>query len=214
MMGLTFERVKKAIAAVWRVLVAASVIIALVPVAALIWSQWHWLRGEVLTAEVQVWHLFLAVGLEAAGAAVFVVWWTRRVSPKANASRQRVRFPREIDDLGVKWPVLAVESLNSRTITHFEVGRPMCPKCRTPLALVVTVVTLDDEREEHTVLPLEEKQANVLAANQMVFECSNDGSRYDLRASRCGMRDAKEFVNDLAMGRYRNALAAARGSDS
>jgi len=209
MLRPAFERVKRAIGAVWRLVVAASVIIALVPVAALIWSQWHWLRDEVLTTEVEVWHLFLAIGLEAAAAAAFVVWWTRRFSPKANTSRQRIRFPREISYLGVKWPVLAVESLNSRTITHFEVGRPMCPKCRTPLALVVTV-----QQEQDVVLPLDGKTANVLAAHQMVLECPNDGSRHDLRVSRCGMREAKEFVNDLAMGQYRNALAAPRGSGS
>jgi hypothetical protein len=208
MLRATFERVKKGVAAVWQLLVVASVIVALIPVAA--WSQWQWLR-EVLSTEVKVWHLLLAMGFEAVAVAAFVVWWTRRLSPQANTARQRVRFPREISYLGVKWPVLAVESLNSRTITHFQVGRPMCPECRTPLALVVTVANLDDDKEQDIVLPLDDKGSSALASHQMILQCPNDRTRFDLRGHGCGMREAKEFVNDLAMGQYRNALAAAKG---
>jgi hypothetical protein len=78
------------------------------------------------------------------------------------------------------------------------------------LALVVPAG--DDEAEEDIVLPLDDDLANVLVAERMVFECPNDGLRHDLRAHGCGMRTAKDFVNDLAMGSYRTALVAARSA--
>jgi len=171
-------------------------------------AVWFWLRDpaeDFLTSDTKVWHLVLAVGAETLVAAV-IGWWALRRFMARDAAGRASLAPTEIDYLGVKWPVVVAGYSNVPLSTHFKVGGPMCPKCRTPLSMLAT----DNGETEDLVLPLDDELADKLGAKRMLFLCSNDGARYDLREHGWSMHVAKQFVNDRAMGQYRTAQVSAR----
>jgi hypothetical protein len=51
-----------------------------------------------------------------------------------------------------------------------------------------------------------------IQASDMTFECPKDKATYDLREYRWGMGGLVKFVSDIALGQYRAAQAASRGS--
>ena len=194
----------------WQGVSIILAVVALVGLGALAsaWSSFRDALSDFLNADLEVWHLLIVLVVELVAAAVMGMRAFRQLSAPDGRGRKSL-YPREIDYLGVKWSVLAVESSSSRTITHFKVGRPMCPKHRSTLSMVATAG--DDDAEEDVVIPLDDALGDMLGAQRMFFECPNDGARYDLRGAALGMQTAKDFVNDLAMGQHRTILAEAGG---
>ena len=176
-------------------------------------AVWFWLRDpaeDFLTSDAKVWHLVLAVVAETLAAGV-ITWWARHRFMAREATGRASLAPTEINYLGVKWPVAVAGYSNVPLSTHFKVGGPMCPTCRTPLSMLATD---NGETEGYVRLPLEDELADALVAKRMLFVCSNDGARYDLREHGCSMYVVKQFVNDQAMGQYRTAQAAARAQNA
>jgi len=219
------ERLKGVSSTVWRIAVALGVISGVI--AFVTWATGVWppvenavsdLLGHVedfANIDVEMWHILLVVTAEVLVAVALGVWAFRRfavhevreVEETGNEGDRPDLYLREIDYLDVKWPVLAVESLSSRTIVHFNVGIPMCPKHRSTLGMVAIT---GDDTEEDIVVPLDDDLGDVLTAQRMVFQCPDDGKRFDLRERGMAMQAAKDFVNAQAMGRHRTALANAK----
>lgn len=166
-------------------------------------AAWLWLRDPaqgLLTDGVKVWHMLLAVAAEALIVALFGAWALRRATAREATARSSLA-PEEIDYLDVKWPV-AVADLNSPLSTHFAVGKPMCPKCRSTLSRLIAT----GSDEIGISLPDDWQQ---IREHQMLFRCPTDYSDYDLTSEYYDMADIIAFVNDCAMGAYRSAQAAA-----
>jgi len=194
--------------------VVLSIVVGLV--VALPVSVWLWLRdpandvldalSDFLDIDAKVWHIVLAISLATIAVGAFDAWYKRQPSLPTQAPRsKKPAYPTEIDYLGVKWPVSLVEYINSPLSTYFKVGKPVCLKCRTPLGLVVNA---GEEDEGDEVISLSDDLADVLGSVRLVFKCSTDEARYDLREHGQSMYDARAFVNDRAMGLYRTAVAA------
>lgn len=190
----------------WRVLFLLVTLVGLGGIT----SVWLWARGpagnvldalaDSLNAELNLWQGLIFTFVVAAGLGI-VVWWrrgsTRPISPI---------YSDEILYGGVLWPVRAGPLDSTNHVTRFDVGKPMCPKCRTPLSLL----GVDEHGNiyDDVVIPLSETQIDDLKAQRMVFYCPHDHTDYDLRDAEMPMGWLKRVVSDLAMGQHRSARAA------
>ena len=183
----------------WKIPSLVAAIIAIVGgVAALI----VWARGalsDFFTADLEVWHLLLALGAEATVGIVVAVWRVRRsASRESPAPRKVVPYPEEVEHLGVIWPISTM--IVGGTTPEFNADKPACPRDRSTLGLAVDDVTL----------PLDEDW-EYLGANDMRFRCFKDGKTYDLTEHKRAMNTALAIVQSLAEGQYRTTLARVRG---
>ncbi len=147
--------------------------------------------SDFLTADLKVWHLLVAVGVLVVGG--FIIMRLRRTG----SPPEGVRWPREIDRYGVKWPITAARVGGE---LEFEAGRPKCFECRTPLGRDL------GEGDEPLPIPGAWKD---LPTKAMTFRCPKDGLAYDLTKYGIPMWWAVKNVEGDATGKYDTALRGA-----
>lgn len=115
----------------WRL---PSFIAAIVTVAVAGGAVWVWFReqaGDVLTTEVAVWRVLVAVGgvlvLTVAGLWALVAGDHAVVISSSRSSPAKPDRPREIEHFGVKWPIDWPYGSSA------SVGKPTCPLDRSTL---------------------------------------------------------------------------------
>ena len=156
-----------------------------------------WLRdalSDFLTANVEVWHLLVAVGtLIVVG--LIVMRLRRSGSTQERVSRRRYA-PKEIKKYDVIW-LITVRWYDE---PEFQAGRPRCLKCRTALGLDF------GEGTEPFSLPKDWKD---MLSKGMTFRCPRDGLAYDLTKYNRPMLLMTKNVEDQAEGEYVTALREA-----
>ena len=167
-----------------------------------------WFRdagSDLLAANVEIWHLLLALTGEGMAVLAGVIWLRRQgTGPKASIWSY---CPREIDHFGVLWPITTVHDGHSPTA--FKVGKPICPKDRSILGWVIEME--DTDFHVHAVSPLPDWWEKI-DADLMRFHCFKDGAEYDLTTHKFGMAATRDIVQNLAWGEYRQSEAEARGN--
>lgn len=158
---------------------------------------------DLLTADVQVWHLLLAVAVVGVVGVLATRHLYRTTSAESPVETLAVPYPQEVKHFGVIWPI--------RTVLHggtprFRPDKPACPKDRTTLGMAVE----DAATGKNVLVPLGDWW-NKLVRDQMRFGCFKDGTIYDLTESGYGMERAIEIVVGQAEGEYRTTLARVRG---
>jgi hypothetical protein len=176
--------------------VVGVAVIVLASAAEVAWSG----PTDILREKVRVWQavvavgglvLVLLIGLVLTGQALTI---GPAQSPRTFS---REDYPREIEHFGVKWPIYWLRE------GGLSVGQPMCPKDRTPLAMLMKLNEGEDN-EQKIVAPM----GNVWKSfdvTGMRFECSKCGAEYDLRSFGYRATAAMELVEDQAWGEYRTA---------
>jgi len=187
----------------WKIPSFVAALIAIVGgvVAVAVWASDA--LADFLTADVEVWHLLLAIGAQILGGlGVAVVLMRRSASRELPARRKVVPYPEEVEHFGVIWPI---STLIVGGTPEFSADKPACPKDRSTLGMAVG----DPEKGGNVVVPLGSWWREMVA-ERMRFGCFKDDTIYDLTEYDCGMETALEIVEGLAEGEYRTALAAER----
>jgi len=184
-------------------LVGPLIAVGVVAAAAAVWLLLRDSAEDFLTADVQVWHLLVTVGAGVVGILAFIIWWTSRQMSAPEVAAKVAHHPPEIDHFGVLWPATPILDTHNR-VANFNVGKPMCRKCRSTLGWLKELAaddyipeTFDDRWEE-------------LVGENLRLTCFKDGSQYDLRQHGWEMGGLTKVVNEVAMGEYRTAQAEAR----
>jgi hypothetical protein len=154
-----------------------------------------WFRdtlGDVITADLEVWHLVVLALV------IIAALLVRQRASTPGAGRRYVPAPEEIRHLGVLWPIES--PTYSGGLANFKVGKPMCPSHRSTLGI---------ELASDTVVSLT-SYPNPITGGAMKFRCPNDGARYDLTGRGLSMEHILNEVRDLAWGEYRTARARAQ----
>ena len=180
----------------WKIpsFVAAPIAIVGGVVAVAVWASDA--LADFLTADVEVWHLLLAIGAQILGGlGVAVVVKRRSGSRQRRVNRSRYA-PKEVERYDVLWPI----SAHWYEEPEFSAGKPRCPKCRTPLGFDF------GEGSEPFSLPGDWKDT---PSKGMTFRCPKDVSAYDLTKYNIPMLLMPKHVEDLASGQYETALREA-----
>lgn len=150
--------------------------------------------SDFLTANVEVWHLLVAVGgLIVVG--LVVMRLRRSGSTQKRVSRERYA-PKEIKKYDVIW-LITVRWYDE---PEFQAGKPRCLECRTALGL--------DFGEGSEPFPLTKDWKDLLSKG-MSFRCPRDGLAYDLTEYNIPMWLMTKNVADQAEGEYVTALRGA-----
>lgn len=166
--------------------------------------------SDFLTADLEVWHLLLAVGLElVVGVVIIVAWRMRGITPAEVdvGTSGIVPYPNEVKHFGVIWPIHTV--IVGGTTPQFHAGKPACLKDRTTLGRIR--MTWEELEVGDRVLETLDDMWEELEAGEMKFGCFKDDAIYDLTGYQCGMEEALRIVVGQAEGQYMTALARVRG---
>jgi hypothetical protein len=137
--------------------------------------------SDFLTADVEVWHLLVAVGSVIVAGLIVI-----RLRESSRSKRYEVKM------FGVLWPIGY-----SRTY-GISVGKPMCRKDRSTLGVfrLDKLVALSSDWEDN------------LTASGMNFGCPKEGCgrKYDLSNHKYHMADMVNLVFSVAMSKFRSAF--------
>jgi len=179
----------------WKIpsFVAATIAIVSGAVALIVWAR-HSLSA-FFTADLEVWHLLLAVGALIFGGLIVII--RRRGSDSARPRVDRTRYaPKEIEKYGVLWPI----TVRWFDQPEFRAGKPQC-QCRTSLGL--------DCGDGEVPIQLPDDGWKDVPSTGMTLRCPKDDLAYDLTGYNTGMFLLVRNVEAEASGRYSTALREA-----